>query len=70
VHGDPRSSAWTLFRAGIDWRRCGETKSAKICFGLAEKLFVDADDDWLASIAHDWYESLPPVKVRGAALGD
>lgn len=67
VHGDPRSSAWTLFRAGIDWRRRGDAKAAKICFGLAEKLFVDADEDLLATVAHDWYESLPPAQ---SAVGD
>lgn len=42
-------------------------KAARICFGLAEKLFVDANDDLLAVVAHDWYESLPPVHT---AVGD
>lgn len=50
------TSACTLLQAGIESVR-RDVLEAKICFALAEQLFIDADDEWYASIARGWYDS-------------
>ena len=55
---DDLSSAQTLYKAGRGSYDRGEYKTAKLYFGLAERLFTKADEVSSAYIARDWYNSL------------
>lgn len=55
---DDRHSAWTLYQAARHSYEQQDTQAAKLYFGLAQKLFLDGDDEWNANIARDWYNSI------------
>jgi hypothetical protein len=55
---DDRHSAWTLYQAARTSYNRRDVKSAKLYFGLAQKLFEDSKDEWNANIARDWYNSI------------
>jgi hypothetical protein len=50
-------SARTLLQAGIDSFDQSDVQEAKVCFTLAEKLFLDCEDRWFAHIARGWREA-------------
>jgi hypothetical protein len=54
-----RISARTLLQGGIDSFDRSDVQEAKVCFTLAEKLFLDCEDHWFAHIARGWKDATP-----------
>jgi outer membrane protein assembly factor BamD (BamD/ComL family) len=55
---DRLTSARTFYQAGRGSYDRGDVESAKLYFGLAEKLFSKASENVSAYIAREWYNYL------------
>jgi hypothetical protein len=51
---DATRSAETLLKAGISSYYGNDGFAARICLGMAERLFGESGDNWKQQIAKDW----------------